>query len=757
MEPREELLALTDATFGVPTLPSESRRAILELLFGASREDVELPAMTDLTAAMTSLASGLRRKALLPVGRQPAEFALLRRGRQILISHYETGSAPEVHQLNRPVELGALLERCARATLEGARYESDPTSRQIAVRVAERALRAKIVEDPAASVRPVHRRGGAMKAPARGVKLAFGFTAEILPGAGTPTEASSRADVHALLFEGELWAFVRGRRVRLARGPIMLAVQRMVLAVEALVEAREASRELNVRLVVGGFRIELRLSGDQKVALGIGNESLGSLGAEGLEVAEVALPILRLASDLLRSLVAVDRGQSRNLRVSALREEVRALRRRVRERERADAFVNADPDQVRLAQPRRRTSALAEPIGEAPHSLRFGERWRVGLDGLDTASTFFCGDRLVVATNRHVVALDRDTGDVLWARDTGGASHLMAGEILVALSPEGDVELCDVRDGEPFARTRIMPRVNGPSCGLISGGDALPPVAVLAEGTHRLVAIDLRTAEPLWRFTSRGGNRFSLRRAGRILIVTSGDGAVHALDVISGEVLWRYRDRSRFVSGAAICGDVIVALSGQAGARAGIAHGIDLYSGAPLWKANLGAGPSASPIVAGESVIVASGTRSGVLRAFEARSGALRWGQVDPGLGRGGAGLVVDDILIVSAPDGTVSGIQLGSGELGWSSSLADPVADDVPRRLEPVLRGGALFVPSANVHVMRPSDGSELGPALPCDLVPDRIRVDERGWVYVAEESGYIAACAPVPHLRLIRGGGGG
>ena len=45
------------------------------------------------------------------------------------------------------------------------------------------------------------------------------------------------ADVHAMLFGGSLWAWVRGRRIPLSRGPILLPVQRMVTAVRALVEA----------------------------------------------------------------------------------------------------------------------------------------------------------------------------------------------------------------------------------------------------------------------------------------------------------------------------------------------------------------------------------------------------------------------------------------------------------------------------------------------------------------------------------------
>lgn len=75
-----------------------------------------------------------------------------------------------------------------------------------------------------------------------------------------------------------------------------------------------------------------------------------------------------------------------------------------------------------------------------------------------------------------------------------------------------------------------------------------------------------------------------------------------------------------------------------------------------------------------------------------------------------------------------------------------------MPRRLEPVLRNGALFVPSARAHVLRPQDGTSIGGPLPCELVPDWMRVDERGWVYVAEESGLLCALAPAPSLTLVR-----
>jgi hypothetical protein len=68
------------------------------------------------------------------------------------------------------------------------------------------------------------------------------------------------------------------------------------------------------------------------------------------------------------------------------------------------------------------------------------------------------------------------------------------------------------------------------------------------------------------------------------------------------------------------------------------------------------------------------------------------------------------------------------------------------------VLRSGALFVPHVDVHVFRPSDGAHLAQIGPCDAIPDLLRVDERCDVYVAEESGHMAAFGVGPRLSLVK-----
>lgn len=96
-------------------------------------------------------------------------------------------------------------------------------------------------------------------------------------------------------------------------------------------------------------------------------------------------------------------------------------------------------------------------------------------------------------------------------------------------------------------------------------------------------------------------------------------------------------------------------------------------------------------------------------------------------------------------------GIDAATGTVRFNHVFASTGEANQPRRLEPVLRSGAVFVPQESVHVIRPLNGDILG-SLPSDLVPDLIRVDERCDVYVAEESGHLAAFGAAPKLSIVR-----
>jgi hypothetical protein len=727
---------------------------LVKRLVGAGTVGTELPPLTDLLAVLLALAEGTRRKAILPLASSTGEFALVRRGEQVLVSYYDGGPVPQVFVRDRPVPLGELLAATIAATLEqhaeAALDDAEQKSRGL---ITERAQRTTIKADLQLTPSFVLRRAGALSAPAD-APLAFGLSLKLTPGEGHAMDSGTRADVHALLFDGELWAYARGRRVTLVRGPIFPAIARMVSAVRSAVEAFEAQRPVSLKLKAGEFGISLRINreGEARVTLASAAETTAeAITLPSLDLSSALLPILRVATDLVRTVVSTDRAQSKNLRLSGLRDEVRALRRILRTRSVQKSFVNRDPEllrasSVQLPNVELGQGSLPEPSGR----LRLALRWRTEVEGLDAASTFLCGDRIVVATPRSQLALSREDGELLWLREAATSATFMVGTSLLCTSPDGELTLCDLHDGQVYARTRIAPRSGGPMLGLFAGTRGAPPLAVLTEGRDRLVAVDVRTGAARWRFRSHGRGDFRLTRAGRILLVVSGDSTLDAIDMASGEVAWRWSDLGRLSLSPSVTREHAVAISSQGSGSALLCF--DLFSGELAFRKELASSPSVSAVATEQLAIVACHGSGPTLTALDLQTGQQRWHTSDPGLGEGGAPLVVDQHLVINSPSGSASALDLATGQLRWQHRLADPSRDDVPRRLEPVLRGGALFLPSANVHVVRPADGSLIGGPIADRIIPDFMRVDERGWLYVAEESGLIEAHAPIPTLRLVK-----
>jgi outer membrane protein assembly factor BamB len=734
------------------TLTDESNafcaRPLAREWFGPEHEALALPDLTELAYAMLAIAQGSKPKALVPLADKPLEIALVRRGPSVAVSYYSTEGTPDIYVLDRTIPLD--LASAALADALDAREESGARG-EIARVLAERIRKTSIVIQEADDA-IVERSGGVHDEPSDDIELAFGFTASFRPSSLQGIERADRADIHALLFPGQLWAYARGHRRALVRGPILLPVQRMVSAMRALVEAQEAGRPAHVRLRHGAFAIGVRLekSGEASVTLS-GDD--GSFTVTSLDVARASLPVFRLANELLRALCAADRTQARNLRVRALRDEVRRLRRMVRERMRTDRVVNRDPERVRRAT--RATTGTSTtssiPLSSSPTGLRFSQRWALDLDELDANATFFCGDRFVIATPRRALALSRDDGRVIWVREGLGGAAWMLGRTLMRQAEDGTLELSDIEHGESYGEVRITARGASLTSVLHVAPPEAPPVAVVSDGRSRLGAIDLRTGEPRWRLPVRGV--MSLERVGRLVVVLASDGTLSAVDAVGGETLWQFRDGVRFRFAPAIASDTVVVTSGEAASPSSRVYGIDLLSGEPRWTREVELPCSAPPVVLGKRVALSLGPRRhAVLTSVEPRDGTLNWMVPDPGLAHGASALVVDRSLIVNSAHGLLTALELGDGSTRWQKRLSDVVADDVPRKLEPVLRGGALFVPSGGlVHVIRPADGHGIGDPLKCELVPDVLRVDERGWVYVGEESGHLAAFAPAPRLMLV------
>jgi outer membrane protein assembly factor BamB len=312
--------------------------------------------------------------------------------------------------------------------------------------------------------------------------------------------------------------------------------------------------------------------------------------------------------------------------------------------------------------------------------------------------------------------------------------------------------LFSLETGEVRFATRITPRAAGGATGAVVTMPGLPKLLVVAEGDRKITALDLVTGDVRWRYTGRRPAAYKMRRAGKLLLVTGGDSAIAALDVATGEVVWRVRDRLPFAHALTLDHDSLFALSGT-GADYRLHH-VDPWTGEVRYSVPIEEAPvvGQAPLVTEDAVIVPIRDGSGVgAKAFNRADGRGRWEHAPGLLSPLSAWLVVDDSVLANSGAGVLLCLDAKTGAIRYNHVFSGASEADQPRRLEPVLRNGALFVPQHEVHVMRPRDGEVIG-AVPSDLIPDLLRVDEHCTVYVGEESGHLAAFSAAPKLTLVR-----
>ena len=295
----------------------------------------------------------------------------------------------------------------------------------------------------------------------------------------------------------------------------------------------------------------------------------------------------------------------------------------------------------------------------------------------------------------------------------------------------------------------------------------LPRLLIVTEGERHLVAIDLTSGEPRWR--QPGAVRLRereapgapgvprMKRAGKLLYFTSGDSALTALDVSPAPPYGASAIASLPHASDARSRRPLRSRRGDP-ARAAQLHAIDPFSGSARWSRTLRPLPNGggAPCTVEGAALVAGGVVAFPVRdreglavvAHDRDTGERRWETVRALLPQGPSWIAVDDLFIGNTPTGEVVAMEAATGELRYRHLLGRTLEHDVPRRLEPVLRSGALFVPHTDVRVLRrvtaPSGQSR--PAMPSR---DLLRVDERCDVYVAEEAATSWPLALVPGSR--------
>ncbi len=705
-------------------------------LYGPEGAGWPLPDEAALLAALVRLADDHRVKELLPLPSDPLEVALVRRAEQLFVSLYPMQQGEEPWLLDRQVPMGALLRVCVERLEAKARKAASEATRDVLVRLARRGQgrrpRAQRDDWP----RPVRLRGAVVLPAEHPVRFRFEGRLQPLPARGS--RRVLRADAHALLFSGRLWATLRGRRLDLGEGPLIPRLEAMLAVVEAAMDAEARGRGVHVRRTVSGTGVHLTRIRSGVVRFGLAAGGEAPVFVRLREVADVALAVCSLGRELVRQVLRHDRAQSHNLRLRALRFRLRSLKRAVDRRRRLAAIRNDDAERLRW-HPEPSRASEGPPLARP---LRYRERWRLQLDGVEPAGVLVDEEVLVVSTSAHQVAVDRGSGEVRWAREAPRWTALV-GSWLLRQEASGVLECCEASDGEPRATVALGAEVRASWTSRLYG---LPTLCVLADARGGLCAVDPRSGAVRWRRTRLDASgRATLH--GRALLVAREGGALEALDVHDGETVWRGQLDGEPCGRPIVVGERVVVplVRGEEGGLAAF----DLWRGVPCWRRWMqGVRPWRMEASRGLLVGDWAGTEGTSLLAVEPEGGRLRWMVPASFLEQGEWRLLSDRLLCVS-PEGSVRAFSLGSGRLVWEERLGEP-EEAVPRRLRPVLRGGVIFVPLGGVSALEPEEGRLHG-TFDVDVVPDWFHVDARGVAYVAEESGLLVCGWPAPSLALV------
>ncbi|MET0792127.1 MAG: PQQ-binding-like beta-propeller repeat protein [Polyangiaceae bacterium] len=717
-------------------------------------EGQALALLADLGTAVSSLARGKRDRETLQLytDDEAWEIGLEADGGDVLVSVFRSGPSPEVAVHERRVELLELRRAILSALADAPLQKAPPAI------VASLAIARRLLDTPWPSFgrRPLAREATTIAPrPLGGLNFAASTNLRCAGGTGGHNSELERADLHSLLGRGAFSLVCRNRSVGLGEACLFLLAERLVMLGDDVFDAWRAQRAVFRRASVDGVQLSVRRGpGDGPVTLSVRARDAAEseqLSFPELDARTFAGAATRFALALAEAYRSHDPNQARNLRLKALVRAATALSDSLADSIADDSLRNPEPESYRsFGLPRARAE---RGMWEAGGKMRFLPRWVATVPNIDLRATFQCGERLIVGSQRETACIERGTGQVLWRVPTPRAASVVTPLGLARLHPDGTIVLHELDNGEARFTTHVAPRANGGATGALVNAAGLPKLLVVAEGDRSVTAIDLVSGDVRWRYTAKRPANYRVRRAGKLILVAGGDSALLALDVSTGEVVWRVRCRLPFSGDMSIDHDAVFALSGGPIGPTRLHH-VDLWSGEVRWSKELEErpAPGQAPLLAAQVVAIATRDRRGMgLSAYDRVTGTALWDQA-PGLSSPTtAFLAVDETLIANSASGALICLDASTGTLRYNQVFSRHVDADQPRRLEPVLRNGALFVPQHQVHVVRPRDGEVIG-SIPSDLIPDLLRVDERCNVYIAEESGHVAAFSVAPRLTLVK-----
>jgi len=267
------------------------------------------------------------------------------------------------------------------------------------------------------------------------------------------------------------------------------------------------------------------------------------------------------------------------------------------------------------------------------------------------------GDRVFVGIEGgKLIALEAETGDVQWERDLGIDVQIdphVAGEVLyvpttfvgpgLEANPQGQARIFALAaaTGEeiwsattdnyilqtPFLQNDIL---------FVGGSYQDPTIEVDEGGPMRLYALSAEDGSRRWIYQSEDGFMKALYATDEVVAYSADQDFASGVDTQTGELLWR-KDTGNWVPSLSGTGDTV-----YFGSATTVVHALDMNSGEPLWKYNIG-GDSfnyllGTPVRVGNSLYFLS--QQGDIIALDATDGTLQW-QLETGITGARDGLTV--------------------------------------------------------------------------------------------------------------------
>ena len=338
-----------------------------------------------------------------------------------------------------------------------------------------------------------------------------------------------------------------------------------------------------------------------------------------------------------------------------------------------------------------------------------GVRWRVQTGGMVRSTPAVTATRVYAGSgDGFLYAVSRTDGTVAWRFDAGNpvhASPAVAGGLVVAATLAGRIFAIDENTGTlRWSRSSgpPLPLNTRPAGGwdiLVSSPTVVGDTVFIGSPDGNLYALDLASGDQIWQAATGGRIRATPSVSGDLVVVGSWNGRVYAFDRRTGAERWVHRtvgdtldskkfgyDRQAIQSSAAIAnGDLFF------GSRDDGVYALDLATGQRKWRVSHGGSwVVGSPAVAGGRVYAGS-SDAHFIQALDAASGRELWHHPTAANVLASPVLAGNSLVIgtyrTDAPIGELRVLDPATGDERWKLRLDGSIVST------PVVAGNAIYV----------------------------------------------------------------